>query len=253
MTDREKAVVMAYTGFAMLTGEKLGIFYAYVREILGRPVWTHELAIKEVSAEIHEKSEEDFLELCASEDPKELPCQDETGMDERAVKVCNGLNCHVNGHPHTRCHKCPYWGTGPHGSSECSALAADALTLIRQQAEKIHELQTKVHELQTVRTASVMTLEEVKAIPLKRDHVWVERLVKECYREVFGKTTLFCLQKLEHFGYEDDPDDGGPSEGVFWITPTKQFYKTRWDEYGKSFVCWTFKPTDEQMEAVKWE
>ena len=142
MTDREKAVVMAYTGFAMLTGEKLDIFYAYVREILGRPVWTHELAIKEVSAEIHEKSEKDFLELCASEDPKELPCQDETGMDERAVKVCNGLICHVNGHPHTRCHKCPYWGTGPHGSSECSVLAADALALIRQQQERIKELET---------------------------------------------------------------------------------------------------------------
>lgn len=137
---------------------------------------------------------------------------------------------------------CPYLNT------ECCEwhLMDDALTLLQKQ-------QARIKELEAAQTARVMTLEEVKAIPLKRDHVWVERLVKECYREVFGKTTLFCLQKLEHFGYEDDPDDGGPSEGVFWITPTKQFYKTRWDEYGKSFVCWTFKPTDEQREAVRWE
>ena len=133
---------------------------------------------------------------------------------------------------------------------------ADALK-VRFVPEQCYFTEAILNKIDTAPTiepqaARLMTLEEVKAIPLKRDHVWVERLVKECYREVFGKTTLFCLQKLEHFGYEDDPDDGGPSEGVFWITPTKQFYKTRWDEYGKSFVCWTFKPTDEQRKAVKW-
>ena len=30
MTDREKAIVMAYTGIAMLTGEKFPIFHEYV-------------------------------------------------------------------------------------------------------------------------------------------------------------------------------------------------------------------------------
>ena len=133
---------------------------------------------------------------------------------------------------------------------------ADALKarFVPEQCYFTEAILNKIDTAPTIepQAARLMTLEEVKAIPLKRDHVWVERLVKECYREVFGKTTLFCLQKLEHFGYEDDPDDGGPSEGVFWITPTKQFYKTRWDEYGKSFVCWTFKPTDEQRKAVPW-
>lgn len=47
-------------------------------------------------------------------------------------KVIRGLECHVNGHPHTRCHKCPYWGTGPHGGSECNVLAADALALLKK-------------------------------------------------------------------------------------------------------------------------
>ena len=51
-------------------------------------------------------------------------------MRERVIK---GLECHVHGHPHTRCHKCPYWGTGPHGCSECDVLAADALELLKAQ------------------------------------------------------------------------------------------------------------------------
>ena len=240
MTDREKAVVMAYTGFAMLTGEKLGIFYAYVREILGRPVWTHELAIKEVSAEIHEKSEKDFLELCASEDPKELPCQDETGMDERAVKVCNGLNCHVNGHPHTRCHKCPYWGTGPHGSSECSVLAADALALIRQQATEIHELQTKVHELQTVRMARVMLLEELDAIYQTREqHTWpfntppyLWMTVNPDVRQTRG--LWICWRDIKYSLENDSP---------FYVR----------ENYGKVWKIWTAEPTDEQIKEEAWK
>ena len=44
MTDYERAVVMAYTGYAMLTGEKLKYFYEYLSEIMKRPVYTHELA-----------------------------------------------------------------------------------------------------------------------------------------------------------------------------------------------------------------
>ena len=64
MTDKEKAIVTAYTGITMLTGDKLSIFYEYIESILGRPVWTHELADKEVWNEIKEKSKADFLRLC---------------------------------------------------------------------------------------------------------------------------------------------------------------------------------------------
>ena len=38
MTDRERAIVMAYTGIVMLCGDKLDIFYEYVSEKLGRPI-----------------------------------------------------------------------------------------------------------------------------------------------------------------------------------------------------------------------
>ena len=68
MTDREKAIVMAYTGTTMLTGEKLSIFHKYIEDILGRPVWTHEFADHSVWEEIKEKSKNDFLELCKNEE-----------------------------------------------------------------------------------------------------------------------------------------------------------------------------------------
>ena len=64
MTDRERAIVEAYTGFVMLTGDKIGIFYKYVEEKLGRPIMTHELALKEVQEAIKNAAKDDFIELC---------------------------------------------------------------------------------------------------------------------------------------------------------------------------------------------
>ena len=63
MTDRERAVVMAYTGTVMLAGEKFNVFHKYVEELMGRPVLTHELVVLEV--EIKERSRVDFIALCA--------------------------------------------------------------------------------------------------------------------------------------------------------------------------------------------
>ena len=63
MTDREKAIVMAYTGACMLTGDKYQIFNKYVEDIMGRPIWTHEMA--RLADEIKEKSKDDFIKLCA--------------------------------------------------------------------------------------------------------------------------------------------------------------------------------------------
>ena len=62
MTKRECAIVMAYTGICMLTGENFSIFHEYIEEKLGRPVHTHELP--ELKEEIKEKSKDDFLNLC---------------------------------------------------------------------------------------------------------------------------------------------------------------------------------------------
>lgn len=63
MTDRERAIVMAYTGAVMLCGDKLDIFYEYVSEKLGRPVYTHEFFTQYDT--IKELAKSDFLGLCA--------------------------------------------------------------------------------------------------------------------------------------------------------------------------------------------
>lgn len=64
MTKQECAIIMAHTGICMLTGEEFNEFNKYVEYIMGRPVWTHELASKEVQEEIKKKSEDDFMRLC---------------------------------------------------------------------------------------------------------------------------------------------------------------------------------------------
>lgn len=69
MTNRERAIVMACTGVSMLTGDKLGLFYEYVEEILGESVVTHEIALR--AEEIKEKAKPDFLQLCATSEPEQ--------------------------------------------------------------------------------------------------------------------------------------------------------------------------------------
>ena len=78
MTDRERLIVMAYTGVAMTRFDK---FHKFTEEILGRPVFTHEFASQDVIDErigfgesVNEKLKEKvkplFLELCDSGVPK---------------------------------------------------------------------------------------------------------------------------------------------------------------------------------------
>jgi len=64
MTYRECAIVEAFTGVCMLAGENTGHFYKYVSEIMGGPVFTHEIAA--YTAEIKEKSRADFEKLCST-------------------------------------------------------------------------------------------------------------------------------------------------------------------------------------------
>lgn len=94
MTNREKAIVMAHTGICMLEGEKLGVFYQYLNELYGRPVYTHEW----VALDIKEKSKPDFLQLCKEEEPER------TGRWEDVEHAPNGLfyaTCSVCGERQT--------------------------------------------------------------------------------------------------------------------------------------------------------
>ena len=69
MTYKECAVVMAYTGICMLAEDKFWYFHKYVEDILGRPVYLHELADNKIATEIKEKSKADFMELCRDARP----------------------------------------------------------------------------------------------------------------------------------------------------------------------------------------
>ena len=69
MTDREKAIVMAYTGTCMLTGDKFPIFHKYIEDIMGIPIMTHEIGW--LADAIKEKSKDDFMALCAAESEEE--------------------------------------------------------------------------------------------------------------------------------------------------------------------------------------
>ena len=91
MTDREKAIIMAYTGTAMLTGEKFSIFHKYIEDILGRPVWTHELASHSVMEEIKEKSKSDFIELCKNEETRECMTMQLNFNKEDMKEICDRI------------------------------------------------------------------------------------------------------------------------------------------------------------------
>ena len=64
MTKHECAIVMAYTGIAMLQGKDLDIFYRYAEEKLGHPVWTHEFVNLETIGMLEAASKKDFMDLC---------------------------------------------------------------------------------------------------------------------------------------------------------------------------------------------
>jgi hypothetical protein len=60
MTKREGAIVGAYTGILVGKFEDL---HEYIEEILGRPVFTHELSSDDVINQIKAASKQDFINL----------------------------------------------------------------------------------------------------------------------------------------------------------------------------------------------
>ncbi len=64
MTLKERLIVSAYTGVLMCDFD---ILHRYIMEVLGRPIWTHELANPDILEELKEKVKPEFLKLCGNE------------------------------------------------------------------------------------------------------------------------------------------------------------------------------------------
>lgn len=60
LTKEQAAIVGAFTGIAI---GPFGDIQEYAERLLGRPLWTHEFASKELWAEIKEACREDFLAI----------------------------------------------------------------------------------------------------------------------------------------------------------------------------------------------
>ena len=98
MTNREKAIVMAHTGICMLEGEKLGVFYQYLNELYGRPVYTHEW----VTLDIKEKSKPDFLQLCKEEEPERRGTDGGRRMNLKLKKILQEEGLLYSDIPHAK-------------------------------------------------------------------------------------------------------------------------------------------------------
>lgn len=60
MNKREAAIISAYTGVLIGT---VDVLHEYIEEIMGRPVFTHELIEEETFNKIKELSKDDFMNI----------------------------------------------------------------------------------------------------------------------------------------------------------------------------------------------
>ena len=69
MTNREKIIVSAYTGFLMCDFSDM---HEYIEAKFGRPVFTHEMASEEFQKELKERTREDFMAICEETDVPDI-------------------------------------------------------------------------------------------------------------------------------------------------------------------------------------
>ena len=112
------------------------------------------------------------------------------------------------------------------------ALMKDALSTLKMQKARIAELEAAL-------TPRVMTLEEVKGV--KRLTICAveqrSKVIKNTFNAEYGGIVTLGNENFLDFGLYGD---------------TNRYRRTE-AGYGKTWRCWTSRPTDEQREAVKWE
>lgn len=62
MTQKEKAICELVTGICFCAGDQRGAVYKYAAELLGRPVYTHELYV--MADKLKELAMPDFKAMC---------------------------------------------------------------------------------------------------------------------------------------------------------------------------------------------
>lgn len=132
-----------------------------------------------------------------------------------------------------------YHGEGFDGAMvhTSTALIDAAIALIRQQQERIKELEAG-------QTARVMTLEDVDTAEACMEPVFVEMLDENGKP---GETPdIFSWRFVKHIMPLTD--------GKIYVLNNVGFSSALYEEtYNITWRCWTQRPTDEQREAVKWE
>ena len=110
--------------------------------------------------------------------------------------------------------ECPY-------RDDCDQMLLDALELLKEQEPR------------------VMTLEEVKG--MKRLTICAveqrSKVIKNAFNAEYGGIVTLGNESFLDFGLYGD---------------TNRYRRTE-AGYGKTWRCWNYKPTKEQMEAVKWD
>lgn len=142
---------------------------------------------------------------------------------EQFEKVCKGLE-ELRNFADTKVHPIvspENWGVYSDLCDLIDEFGTDALALIRQQQERIKELEAG-------QTARVMTLEEIKNA---NGYIWKE------YKGMHAMSAVLIEYGMERVPFDRD-------------YPTNEY---NWPFYGKEWRCWTQRPTDEQRKAVKWE
>ena len=107
MTLKEKVIVSAYTGYLMCDMSEV---HKYIEELLGRPVWTHEIAIPEVQAEIQNKAREAFLNICNDKGDKQIRFkseEDPKNVEPPIVPEYESYNSHTGAGDSEAFYRCP--------------------------------------------------------------------------------------------------------------------------------------------------
>ena len=134
-------------------------------------------------------------------------------MDKRE-KVIEGLQKCASLHQCFVCESCVYPGV------DCAI--DDAIALLKAQEPR------------------VLTLEELAAA--QKTPVWRE--TKRAHKDLYnGWMLAYDIQRGQGIT--------GTRQGMTEPNGRIGWYKL--DDYGKTWRCWTSRPTDEQREAVKWD